>query len=1008
MEFIDNTTGHIFSQQTYDNNIGWELKDPEYVFWVDDSYTKSKLSTNTFYIKQITPYINKNNVLGQKGKNIKLSNIEQIKISCNSAIFKLISYKDINENVNNGKEIDVSKLFDLNNHSIGDTSSIIYSNNENKTDFIWEDKNNSNDFICPFFVICMSTSPDVLLTNILIDITYKDSNNTITTSTVIRVGGVFTDESEKLMINAINMGVNIPKTILDAIYQSDLIDNNNDYSFNVALYNEKLKEYLLNKTNIKNECGNHTGIINALSWFGWGNNVKIVKLLKTDNEILNQYVQDSFNSDDDVLESFYAFRNTSFISFMLDENQTIFDDYNILIREKQTFDDSLDFHGEGLPILEDLFNKYIKSNVTGLDSQETIKNHNFTYYEPYYLYNKATILLKLAFLKYYFKKYFCPVHVNIQSASMCHHDFIPDTKLTTVASTYINEKNILCQENCYVQIGNEKTLIENFSLTNNKQYIDNDYCHFSNYNEHYNDDNKNLFSDIYESTELNFVIPIKFYKNVKEYIKDINYEEYKDDINNKEEFALDHDYIYNTNIIISKIVKDDNNNNKDVIIYNEHKIFNQYKYYKEEKNNIIFESFICLPRHSKIETNTDIYYWTEGKFRVDVCCNGKWFSKEFTLSLPKLNMQISALTYQYDENMFSQYIINQNDSKFTYKLNVNMWEPNLIRINASNYNNIITEFASNIDNENIKNNLINLYSDTYNLPPHKLAPSYYNVVIYYDIIDIQNWLNDNCLNKDNTFNQDTISKVWYIFKKIFEDKKLQENIQKYIELTFDLYLMYGSKNPTKTFNKDIYNQSNVWYIVLISRETIDSFKNKKLYNISKIDMLLRRFNEFDLSFSTDYYNTNINGNKLIEDFPSNVNLYYKQNNVDYRFLINRMIIDNEYKYKFPNNKILACSIYNTTNKIDDITNINLFNIPFVLNSKYTKFEFIPYSPIAGTTLSTIVTSKSNIGIISLQESENKYLQGAYTVKVHYSIDGISTQTITFPTRLKIDKKSSEN
>ena len=82
----------------------------------------------------------------------------------------------------------------------------------------------------------------------------------------------------------------------------------------------------------------------------------------------------------------------------------------------------------------------------------------------------------------------------------------------------------------------------------------------------------------------------------------------------------------------------------------------------------------------------------------------------------------------------------------------------------------------------------------------------------------------------------------------------------------------------------------------------------------------------------------------------------------------------------------------------------MFNIPFVLNAKSTKFEFIPYSPIAGTKLSTIVTSKSNIGIISLQETEHKYLQGAYTVKVHYSIDGITTQTLTFPTRLKIESK----
>ena len=184
-----------------------------------------------------------------------------------------------------------------------------------------------------------------------------------------------------------------------------------------------------------------------------------------------------------------------------------------------------------------------------------------------------------------------------------------------------------------------------------------------------------------------------------------------------------------------------------------------------------------------------------------------------------------------------------------------------------------------------------------------------------------------------------------------------------------------------------------------------------------MDMLLTRFNKTNsLAFSTSQYNYDADNNVLIKDFPISVNLYYRPNNVDYRFLVNRMIIDNEYntsnkdfyskyKGKFPNDKILACSIYNT---INESSNINLFNIPFVLKSKYTKFEFIPYSPIAGTTLSTIVTSKSNIGLISLQESENKYLHGAYTVKVHYSIDGISTQTITFPTRLKIDEKSSED
>ena len=109
-------------------------------------------------------------------------------------------------------------------------------------------------------------------------------------------------------------------------------------------------------------------------------------------------------------------------------------------------------------------------------------------------------------------------------------------------------------------------------------------------------------------------------------------------------------------------------------------------------------------------------------------------------------------------------------------------------------------------------------------------------------------------------------------------------------------------------------------------------------------------------------------------------------------------------FKFSKNKILACSIYNKlkSDKNGNITDITLFDIPFILKSKLSKFEFIPYSPVAGTSISTIVSSKSNIALVSLQENENKYLEGAYNIKLHYSIDGISTQEMTMPTRLKIE------
>ena len=108
-------------------------------------------------------------------------------------------------------------------------------------------------------------------------------------------------------------------------------------------------------------------------------------------------------------------------------------------------------------------------------------------------------------------------------------------------------------------------------------------------------------------------------------------------------------------------------------------------------------------------------------------------------------------------------------------------------------------------------------------------------------------------------------------------------------------------------------------------------------------------------------------------------------------------------HQFSHDKLLCCSIYNKLNADanKNVSGVVLFDIPFILKSKLTKFEFIPYSPVAGTNLSSIVKSKSNIGIMSLQENETHYLQGAYNIKVSYSIDGITTQDFVYPCRIKI-------
>ena len=97
----------------------------------------------------------------------------------------------------------------------------------------------------------------------------------------ISIGGEFINEYEELIINGKNLGVNLPKDILKAVYAESLYND----VFNEALYNEKLKEYLINIMGIKGECGNFRSMLNSLKWFGWNDKVEISKLIKTDNQL---------------------------------------------------------------------------------------------------------------------------------------------------------------------------------------------------------------------------------------------------------------------------------------------------------------------------------------------------------------------------------------------------------------------------------------------------------------------------------------------------------------------------------------------------------------------------------------------------------------------------------------------------------------------------------------------------------------------------------------------------
>lgn len=161
----------------------------------------------------------------------------------------------------------------------------------------------------PFYVIANASEEGTWRTNLKIQVTTPHLSQNVQESIYdnyeaaniycpITVGGVFKDLSEELIINGQNMGIKLPYDILKSVYQCSY---NND-KLDTALYNEKMKEYLINKTIIKDECGNYKSARSALEWFGWGDKISVYQLIKTDNEITNQYLRCNFNISSDILD----------------------------------------------------------------------------------------------------------------------------------------------------------------------------------------------------------------------------------------------------------------------------------------------------------------------------------------------------------------------------------------------------------------------------------------------------------------------------------------------------------------------------------------------------------------------------------------------------------------------------------------------------------------------------------------------------------------------------------
>lgn len=418
MEFIDNT-GHIFSLPSFDEYpFGYEFEENQYIFWFDDVYTNT-LSINNYYIKKINlliPCFVPDNIwyspdLTYVDDSNVTKDIIDVTITIDSQLFNLINVQNIQSQINENGVTSMPKL---------DKSCFVNELNNESLQFIRVVENNQKFLLVPFYVIVNSEEEGTWSTNILIHVKCDDYESFVEEKWCpITVGGVFQDEHEELTINGTNIGINLPMDLFRAIYQKSFYDE----TFDEQLYNEKLREYLLNYMGIRGELGNFNSAIKSLKWFGYGDIVTLTKLWETDNQFKHQYLIDYFDINNDFIESYRTFRNSTYVRLHILANRET-GEYN-----EQNFDNM--FWGENQPILEDLLSKMVPVTVGSIET--------FDYYKPYYDYTFNELALKLACLKYYYEKYFLPIHLQIHSASLTHRVYANDLKFLNKTSLSTSE-----------------------------------------------------------------------------------------------------------------------------------------------------------------------------------------------------------------------------------------------------------------------------------------------------------------------------------------------------------------------------------------------------------------------------------------------------------------------------------------------------------------------------------------------------------------------------------------
>lgn len=719
MLFIDNTAHSFVIDEYQEFPFGYEYEMDSPEFWFKSDYS-NKLSVDNWYVKPI---------------RFILEHSEQptgINISISSNKYKL--YKG---------NFEFSDLTDT------DLSDNIDMHNVQTVDSIYDESKTKLFDLYTFYIFVNSNEEGTWMSRCMINIEYSDRNIWCP----ITVCSTFVSECEQLTINGHNMGINLPKEIIDAVYNSSIQNSNIDLN----LYNIKMKEYLLNYMGIRGQLGSYDSVFNSLEWFGWGDKITVSKLLRTDNEFAEQYIRDYFDINTDILESYKHFQNSQYISLSVKAN--------VETGKLNPVDTNDEFYGEGMPILENLFDKEL-----------TIYKDDIPYIKKYYKFAFGELSVKLSCLSYMLHKYFLPLHILIHSASIENKVYANQTKYLAAAHTDTVETPLFTSDRL-----NSIFSVVTFDEMP-KYYI---YNHQANI-----DENMNIFSNN-EDSIIDWrkypcaIIPIE----IKSY-----YNRYDVEGHLVEKTT---DNIYNCIVVLEK---------------ENIKIFESSFMYSDS-----YSKYLGIALYPYLLKNNEKEFWTDGKFTLHFNCNGRWYRKEFELTVPEMKLNVGKLKYEYDYQ-YNKQIDHIDDSYIEF--NAKFMHGKLAEISDLSFFDTIQNVIDNAVNyDDIISDLINKYNTTTFIPN---LSKYYNDILIYDITDINSgnkfkFIDEMPFGTIKTkydFKQETIS----FYRKFFDDDGTEKH---QISKDYDLYIM---------------QDNNIFYAVFISKYTCDNM-NEPLDDLIILDDL---------------------------------------------------------------------------------------------------------------------------------------------------------------------------